>query len=147
MTEQTPITELNFEETGPITLDAFLEEHKGISLTVQKVDSRPGDNEWVKGSRHFKCTLQYDGRQYTFYYTQGSGHTEQPTLEDCLSCLKTDAWTAINCEDAAVVMDEFGYENVKEARRIYKGCEQTRDGLKRLFPETFMILIEHTEDC
>ncbi len=144
-TTGTPLTEINFDETGPITLDAFIAEHKGLSMTCERVQSRPDGIEWDKGARHFKCLLKNEGRQATIYFSQGSAHKEDPTLEDVLSAMASDAHVILNCEDAADVMKEFGYEDAKEARRVFKGCQKAKEDLERLFPETAKILIEHTE--
>lgn len=146
MTTLTPITDLNFNETGPITLGAFIEHHNKLSLSSERVQSRPESHEMSgKDMTHYKCVLTNDGRQMTFYYSMGLAHKKAPELEDVLCSLAVDVQTIMNCEGAEDILHEGLADNPKSARAIFNGCTKAREGLKRIFPDTFNILVNHTE--
>ena len=72
----------------------------------------------------YKCRIinPTNNRRYTFDYQCNPSATHEPTKEDCLYCLLSDASCADSCTDEADFLTEFGY--------IDGGADQVRKGLK-----------------
>ena len=85
----------------------------------------------------FKCVIVTTSRRrYTFNYQCNTTH-KQPTKEDCLYCLLSDAQSVEYCQDEADFLNEFGYidnaESIRKGLKAFKACERTKKALDRLF--------------
>ena len=85
----------------------------------------------------FKCVIVTPSRRrYTFNYQCNTTH-KQPTKEDCLYCLLSDAQSVEYCQDEADFLNEFGYidnaESIRKGLKAFKACERTKKALDRLF--------------
>lgn len=67
----------------------------------------------------YKCRIinPANNRRYTFDYQCNPSATHEPTKEDCLYCLLSDASCADSCTDEADFLTEFGY--IDGSRRAY----------------------------
>lgn len=74
----------------------------------------------------YKCRIinPANNRRYTFDYQCNPSATHEPTKEDCLYCILSDASCVESCADEADFLTEFGY--------IDGGADQIRKGLKPL---------------
>jgi hypothetical protein len=123
------------DRPGPRTMADRLTEY-GLKVSVEREESRPdgfGENDM---HRHFRCIVTRKGSRarYLCHFSQGSAHTEDPTPEDVISALISDAdgirdgferWAA-----------ELGYDtDSRKAERIFKACEKTAAGLRRLLSD------------
>jgi len=89
-------------ETTTATLTDYL---KGIGLKI-KVSRDYNDNApdiWER-SNHYRVTLSREGRKMSFWYYQGYGIKEDPTLEGVVETLSSDRSLA------QMSLDEFGGE-------------------------------------
>ena len=68
------------------------------------------------GTRHWKIILYRNGKQGTFYFSQGSAWTEPPTLLDVLDSLLLDYRGAEDCFEWFCL--DFGYEYNSEEAKI-----------------------------
>lgn len=85
----------------------------------------------------FRCVFVTPSRhRYTFSYQCNTKH-KQPTKEDCLYCILSDAQCVESCKDEADFLAEFGYiddaESIRKGLKAFKACERTKKALERLF--------------
>lgn len=135
------------------TMEQFVRDNK-LSMEVKRITRRPdGLMEGSDGQRHFKCRLTrrvevvvptkwshdilMEEKGFNLYFSQGSAHTEPPTIEDVLDCLAMDA---TGYEEAPTFEDwasEYGYDtDSRKAEKIYKTvCRQALQ-LKRTLGES-----------
>lgn len=121
------------------TLDDFIARHK-IRVTVEQVDTRPdglwefAERKWFDRARHFRCTLHAHRHRFMIYFSQGSAHTNPPTVAEILDSLAMDASSTHGCfEDFC---DELGYDHDSlKAYAAWQACNQTRVRLIRMFGE------------
>ena len=59
----------------------------------------------------YKCRIinPTNNRRYTFDYQCNPSATHEPTKEDCLYCILSDASCVESCADEADFLTEFGY--------------------------------------
>ena len=121
----------------------FVRHHK-ISLTADLVESNPNMSDPKWEATHWRVTLRRDRphRQLSTYYSMGLAHTGEPTAEDVLDCLASDASSADQpFEEWA---SDYGYDpDSRKAERIYQVVVKQRAALERfLGPELFAELLE-----
>lgn len=90
----------------------------------------------------YKCRIinPANNRRYTFDYQCNPSATHEPTKEDCLYCLLSDASCVDSCTDEADFLTEFGYidggaDQVRKGLKAYKACERTAAAIDRIFTE------------
>lgn len=86
----------------------------------------------------YKCRITTPARRsFTFDYQCNPSATHEPTKEDCLYCILSDASTVDYCTDEADFLSEFGYidnaESIRKGLKAFKACERTKKALDRLF--------------
>jgi hypothetical protein len=162
-------------EAETITLDQFITKH-GVKFECKRVESRPDglmgdDNDTDKiarnraahvqvrtdNMRHFRCRISRGHRvennfpikasSFGLYFSQGSAHTENPTLADVLDCLASDASgyeNACTFEDWA---SEYGYEtDSRKAEKTFRAIKRQAEQLKRTLGEdAYQELLYNTE--
>lgn len=155
-----------------ITLAEFVQKHQ-IKFEAHRVSERP-DGLASESPRHFRCrisrriNLNSDGRMavpeqtrsFGLYFSQGSAHTEPPTLEEVLDCLASDASGYENALPAANTVahgnqgvafnnwaSEYGYDtDSRAAEKIYKVIKRQANQLKRVLGnEAYQELLWNTE--
>jgi hypothetical protein len=100
----------------------------GATLTVAERDEQ---SDWQCNANSYRCTLNYQGRRYSFNYWQGIGIKDGPTAEGCLDSLLSDADAA--GETFGEFCGNMGYdEDSRTAERIYTACRKEGVSLKRL---------------
>ena len=82
----------------------------------------------------FKCKIKYCGLQYTFSYQCNTAYNE-PSLVSCLDAVTSDMFCYDNSRSLIDFCDEFGYTNLADAEKAYKGCKKTSKALHRLFTD------------
>lgn len=103
-----------------------------VTLNAVERSERPGAHDWSKGSRHFACTLICHGIGFDFWFSQGSAHTEAPTVENVLICLASDAHGTKDTSFEEWCRD-LGYDDdSRKALAIYEACEETATGLEHV---------------
>lgn len=88
----------------------------GLKLSAREGYNPHADDKWA-GMRHYRVTLTGNGKRMSFWFYQGAGITEPPSLGSVVECLAQDrTYATQTVEDFA---DELGYE-WREARAIHK---------------------------
>ena len=105
-------------------------------MTVTKTDRNP-NMEDSANMDHWRCTLTYEGRRMSVYYSMGSGHHgKEPTALEVLDCLAMDATYAD--ESFADFCGNCGYDtDSRKAERIYKACQSINVRLHKLLGADF----------
>ena len=88
----------------------------------------------------YKCRITTPARRrFTFDYQCNPSATHEPTKEDCLYCLLSDASMVDYCADEADFLNEFGYiddaESIRRGLNAFKACKRTAKAIDRLFTE------------
>lgn len=135
-------TDMDDEET----LD-FILESMGFTFSHGPLRSKRNDDNMSDMARHFLCTISRGSQSYEFWFSQGEGCKESPTLTDTLSCLIMDASSADESFESWCA--EYGYDDdSRKAERIYNAVKETRAALFTLMSESEMNdLQEHFSEC
>lgn len=74
----------------------------GFKLKAEPVDTRPDvrAGEWPEGARHYRVTLSRGQKRMTLHYTMGPALEGEPTLADVFDCLRNDAQSAQDEDNA-----------------------------------------------
>ena len=81
------------------TLKAFIRQHS-ITMSADCTDTNPNsDAEWMRAASHWRCILRCGGRQMKVHFSQGPAISAEPTAEDVLNCLASEASGADSFED------------------------------------------------
>jgi hypothetical protein len=84
------------------TLTEYL---KGIGLEIDVVyDFNDDAPQWARKMNHYFVTLTLEGREMELWFYQGTGITEEPTLERVIECL------ALDRTYAQMTLKEYGRE-------------------------------------
>lgn len=132
------------------TLKHFIADHR-IKFSCEWADSNPNmdaKDEWMRAATHWKVTFRVNGRQMTTYFSQGSAHTSEPTAEDVLDCLASDAASIENANgDFESWASEFGYDtDSRKAERTFLACQKNAQKLENLLSrDSFEQLLWRTE--
>lgn len=133
-------------EDTTMTMAEFIQ-REGLTMKAAEVGSRPDSLMDSPGARHWRCVLESwvpapfggglverTGRKMVIFFTQGSAHTEAPTLADVLDCMASDSTFS---GDFADFCSELGYdEDSRQAERIFKATKRQTAKLLDLFGET-----------
>lgn len=82
----------------------------------------------------FDCVITYNKKSYKFEY-QCNVNFEKPTVERVIDCLILDT-ISYDEYDIAEFAKEFGYDDLAEAKRIYKACGKTSKAIHKMFTDT-----------
>jgi hypothetical protein len=130
------------------TIQEFIDS-RGITMTVERVKCNPNtaNDEWSKSARHWKCLFRCGNKEMFVYFSQGSAHTQEPTVAEVLDCLASDASSFENSDGFEGWANEFGYDtDSRKAERTYKAIEEQTDKLARLIsPDDYETLLWDTE--
>lgn len=147
-----------------IKVEQFIQKH-GIRFDCHRVEKRPDglmDGDYGKEPlatvlardkmRHFKCRIwnaearAYDiaGRKvpvklrsFGLYFSQGSGHTVDPTLADVLDCLASDASGHDNANSFEDWASDYGYDtDSRKAEKTWRAIQRSSEQLKRTLGES-----------
>lgn len=96
----------------------------------------------------WKVTLHFGRRRMTVDYHMGSGHNgAEPTVNDVLDNLLSDASGVDNAQDFADWASEYGYdEDSRKAEQMYKACQREAAKVRRFLGEHYQVFIEAERD-
>jgi hypothetical protein len=117
-----------------MTLQAFARKHR-LRMTADLTDRNPhmADEEWARTAMHWKCTLQRGRLRMTVFFSQGPAVAREPTLEDVLDSLGSEAAGYLNADSFESWAGEFGYDpDSRRAERTYRAIGEEVEDLRRL---------------
>jgi hypothetical protein len=108
-----------------------------IKARAKENDSRP---EWA-GEKYnqprqgYTITANYKGKRFSFRFWD-SIHNYQNGIEcdlrGALACWACDVWAGKNAQRALDIAQEFGYENAKDAPRVFAGVKKAESQADRV---------------
>jgi hypothetical protein len=111
------------------TLKASIRQHR-ITMSTQLAERNPNIDSMPPGSRHWRCTLRCGHRRMTVYFSQGPAIEREPTVEDVLDCLASDASCASTFEDWCA---DLGYDSdSRKAEQTYRLIREQSEKLAGL---------------
>lgn len=121
----------------------------GIAADV-KLSARPAPDDFPLGSYSWDVTLTFQGRTLKVPFHTGPAVTGEPTTEDVLDCVISDAAGIVNASDILDWASEYGYElgdyeQRARARRIYDACVAQTEQLRTFLAERFDAYLWDTE--
>ena len=101
------------------------------------------ENPEFKDADGWTVTLKMDGKQMTIPFYKGIGHHgEEPTAEEVLECLASDACGVDNSQTFEDWCSEYGYDtDSRRAERIYNACLKSTEKLRRFLGDKFESLV------
>jgi hypothetical protein len=103
------------------TLADFIERH-GITGRALIATDNPNmaNDQWARTASHWRVVLRCGGRRWTVPFSQGSAHTEPPTVADVLDCVASDIAGYRNARDVRDFASEYGYDDHGLAQRTFE---------------------------
>ena len=114
----------------------FVNKYK-IRIDSVMVDANPNMPDMPDGN-HYKCTLKYGKRQFTTYFSMGSAHCKDPTAEDLLDCLASDASGYDNCRGFEDWCSDYGYDtDSRKAEKTFNTIGAQTAKLRKFLSDKF----------
>lgn len=88
-----------------------------------------GKSEMCSGNK-YRITLSNDNG--TIWFVFHDNFHNNSSEREIIECLISDAEAYENCYNLADFQNEFGYENDKEAERVYYACKKQSERLHKL---------------
>jgi hypothetical protein len=102
-------------------------------------------DQWQREATGYTITIGYDRRKASFDYFTGPAITDDPELDDVMSCLASDA--NAGQQSFRDFCDDFGYdEDSRSAYRTWQACQLTHSKLARLFGPDLQAVLEREWD-
>ena len=98
--------------------------YKGFVVTLSEADTKKLDKAWSGAKKHWTCIV-YDKpnrKQMSFDMFGGSQATVKPL--GALYSFVNDAMDYLSFNDAYELMKDFGYDDYKEAKRVFNGLQK-----------------------
>lgn len=119
----------------------------GITAVAEPVDRNPNmDN---RDMDHWRVVLRRGRHQLTVYFSKGYGHNgAEPTVEEVLDCLASDAASVDNARSFEEWAGDFGFDiDSRKAERIYRACGRQATRLRNFLgeQEEYETLLYQTE--
>lgn len=129
------------------SLAAFIRKHR-IRMVAELTEANPNMTDMPRGSNHWKCVLRCGRRSMTVPFSQGPAICREPTAEDVLDCMSSDASGYENARSFEEWAGEYGYDtDSRKAERVWNAVERQSKGLRRLLgsDEAYKSLLWNTE--
>ena len=132
--------------TDTVTIENLIESNH-ITLTATRWHENPNMDD-SRDMDHWKVTLRFGRARMTIYFSKGYGHHgAEPTADEVLDCLASDAGGVENSNSFADWCGEYGYdEDSRKAEKTYKACRHNSNRLRSfLGDDLFEQLLWNTE--
>lgn len=110
-------------------LKTFIRENR-IRMSLEYT----GENPWMDNQdmNHYQVTLKRNRKQFSTYFSTGYGWDHDPSSEDVLDTLASDAAGIENARDFSDWCNEYGFSDDSiRANRIYKISKRQAEKLKK----------------
>jgi len=121
-----------------MTLGELIKKYR-LRMESELTDRNPhmADDEWSRRATHWKCVIKRWKTKMTVFFSQGHAIVHEPSLEEVLDSLGSDAGAYLNArgfEDWAV---EYGYDpDSRRAEAIWQAVGKQMGDLRRLLGES-----------
>ena len=98
--------------------------YKGFVVTLSEADKKGLEKAWKGAAKHWKCIV-YDkpNRKQMGFDVYGGCKADMSPLS-ALYIYVSDAIDFTMVDDAEDVMNEYGYDDYSEAKKVFKGLER-----------------------
>lgn len=128
------------------TIHHFVQKHK-IKIRCKHTDRNPHMAE-SRDMDHWRCSLSRPGgKRMSVVFSMGYGHSgKEPTAEDVLSALASDAAGYENNSDFESWASEYGYgDDSRKAHKTFKAVERQNRKLMKFIGGDYDDLLYRTE--
>jgi len=108
------------------------------------------DKKFTATARHWRCVLKSSKSRGTMlvYFSQGSAHTVEPTVQEVVDSLAVDVSVVIDNQSFEDFCGEFGYDlDSIKALRTYEACQRELGSLQRLIGESAVKELVYEVEC
>ena len=113
-----------------------------IYASIDSARKRIGYSSMTRGS-DFLITMRHNGREESFHFHDNVN--ECSGLVDWLQCLILDMNAYDFTQNTNAFMQEYGYEDMKEAKKVRYQCYLTSKKLHRLFSDEELDILSEIE--
>lgn len=100
-------------------------------------------DDWQQQANGWRVTLRYSKRRMSVDFWQGQRCQGEPTAENVLECLLSDANGYESARDFEDFAAEYGYDtDSRKAERIYQQCGNIAKRLRKLLGDDFQAFID-----
>lgn len=113
----------------------FILDQMNVGFSCHRIAQRP-DGLANELERHFSTQVKRGHEAMTVYFSQGSVHTDNPTITDVMYCLFSDYVneSKYHESDFQYWVDDYGYDNdSRQAEKIYRAVIAQSNDIRRLF--------------
>lgn len=110
-----------------------------ITASAEWADTNPNMADMPAGSTHWKVTLRRKGKRLTVPFSMGAALCREPTADDVLECLCSDAGSYENAGgDFEAWCSEYGYDaDSRKAERTFKAVETQTKKLRQFLGDDY----------
>jgi hypothetical protein len=109
---------------------AFTEKH-GITMEAVLTDRNLLMDDMPEGTQHWACTLLRNGEGFTLTFSMGPALEREPTAEDVLDAIASDAAGLENARHFEGWAGEYGYNtDSRKAERTFRAVEEQSGALR-----------------
>lgn len=130
-----------------VSMTQFVADNNIRARTEEQTDHNPNMPE-SRDMNHWRVTLRGPHGRMSLVFSKGYGHNgAEPTPDEVLDCLASDAATVENTNSFEEWCCEFGFEtDSRKAERAYRACVRQAESLKRILgPDLYNSLLWNTE--
>ena len=108
----------------------------GVRMDVTPADTNPNmtaDPEWMAQASHYLCTFSVKGQDGALAvpFSMGPAHTSEPSMDDVLDAIASDASGIENASGFEDWSSEYGYDtDSRKAERTYRAVEEQSVALR-----------------
>lgn len=109
----------------------------GVAMDVAWADTNPNmddDAEWMAQASHYLCTFSVKGQDGTLAvpFSMGPAHTSEPSMDDVLDAIASDASGYENASGFEDWASEYGYDtDSRKAERTYRAVRSQSERFMR----------------
>jgi len=112
-------------------LKAFVDEHR-ITMACTLTDSNPNMADMPAGSTHWRCVLRRGNKRLTTPFSMGPAHRSEPTVQNVLGCLASDAAGIENNSNFEDWCGEYGYDtDSRKGERVFRAVKAEQRKLRQ----------------
>ena len=97
----------------------------------------------MTSGNEYKIFISYNG--HWAWFTFHDNFENKSTLKDWLYCLVLDMNSYEFSRDEYEFAREYGYDDMSEARKIYRACEKTAEKLHKLFNDSELEILNQIQ--
>jgi len=123
-----------------MTLRELIRKHR-LRMESELTDRNPHmeDDEWARRATHWKCVIKRGRTKMTVFFSQGPAIVHEPSIEEVLDSLASDAAGYLNARGFEDWASEYGYDpDSRRAEAIWKAVGKQVADLQRLLGESVL---------